>query len=35
MMQVLNVGSTDLGDGFIEALTYGRRLAAWATKTGE
>lgn len=35
MMQVVNVGVTDLGDSFIESLTYGRRLAAWATKTGE
>ena len=33
-MQVLNVGTNQVGDELVEAITKGRRLAAWSRDTG-
>lgn len=35
VMQTVCVRFAYLGDAFIESLTYGRRLAAWALETGK
>ncbi|KAK9823249.1 hypothetical protein WJX72_001334 [[Myrmecia] bisecta] len=34
-LEALHLGETQAGDSVVEALTYGRRLAAWAGATGE
>ena len=33
-LQEVNLGWTEIGDRFIEAITFGRRLAAWSHETG-
>ena len=34
-LQHLDLASTSLGDGLIEALTYSRRLASWHDQSGK
>jgi hypothetical protein len=34
LLEVLDVGGTSVGDGIVDALTYSRRLAAWAQQQG-
>lgn len=33
-LQALNVECTEVGDKLVEAITFGRRLAAWSRETG-
>ncbi len=33
-LEALNLAHTNIGDLFVDALTYSRRLAAWARETG-